>query len=399
MASLATEAKYFKDGQRLRNRAETRYPLLPKLDALLTEAGEDGVLMAATVRRYRPAYGSALDVLSLDCESDQMQCALARSEIRTLLDARRGVPDTLRTAAAKNIATKEEAEKTFVALRELAQTSKHPVPIAAALYVFVVPRIALRPIELLGARVVGKKLIVLNAKRRLRQSLERTISLKRFADSFIEALKWLIILAKAGVSLYSDPERGFELWRNKLASCLARVSKDVCGDDRRLSLYSFRHIAIATWKAAGYSAATIARLVGHLLLSSAGRYYAPAKAGWVKELVLAELPDLMIELEASLTSPAARDSKDSSDTTSSADAKVVTADPEVSKMSSAAQWDAPMPVPRKVEVRTSGGEALFQSYKGDLERRLQSFDEDAAKLKASGGMRAEQDRPKPSEQS
>lgn len=395
MASLATKAKYLRDGHRLLVRAETRYPMLPELDALLAEAGEGDVLMAATIRRYLPAYASALDVLSFEGNSDQEQCALARSEIRTLLDARRGVPDPLRTAAAKNIATKEEAEKTFVALKAHALLSKDPVPVAAALYVFVVPRIAIRPIELVGARIVGKTLIVRNAKRRPRQKPERKISLKRFADSFIEAVKWLVILADAGISLYNDPERDFEMWRNKLASCLARASKHVCGDDRRLSLYSFRHIGIATWKAAGFSAETIAALAGHLLLSSAGRYYAPSKAGWVNEAVLAELPELLDDLEVAPVSLESRGVKDRSDSTYTPNEQVLTADPPALPKKSAGQWDVPMPVPRKPVARSSGGEALFQSYKADLERKLRSADENAAKLKGDGGMSSLENRFKP----
>lgn len=400
MASKATEAKYLRDGQRLLARSAALYPDMPELEALLTEAQEGDVLMAATIRRYRPPYAAAVDLIATAGMADPQQCDFAYQEICTHLSARKGIPDPLRTGAAKNLATKQEAEKTFLASKALALATKDPVPVAVALYVFVAPRIGIRPIELIGARLVGKKLIVRNAKRKPRQRLERSISLKRFAESFIEAVRWLIILANVGVTLYQEPERGydleraFELWRNKLASCLARISKEVCGDDRRLSLYSFRHIAIATWKAAGYSAETIAALAGHLLLSSAGRYYAPAKAGWVTELVLAEAPvqPQPVKDEPQADHPEMSESLEQAEELDGSaerdslvqEAMAAAAEPSKGAAAEAGSWDTPMPekpaVPSQPYLK---GEDLFRRYSQQMEASIQASEQLISKARAT----------------
>jgi hypothetical protein len=48
----------------------------------------------------------------------------------------------------------------------------------------------------------------------------------------------------------------------------------------RISLYSLRHAAIATWKKAKLSRIEIAAMAGHISIKTASRHYAPSKHGW-----------------------------------------------------------------------------------------------------------------------
>jgi hypothetical protein len=73
----------------------------------------------------------------------------------------------------------------------------------------------------------------------------------------------------------------------KVHAILAERLARICRRLRlvRISLYSLRHAAIATWKRAKLSRIEIAALAGHISIMTASRYYAPSKHGWDPETV------------------------------------------------------------------------------------------------------------------
>lgn len=287
-----------REAARLMRRSSRLFPHLDPIAALLEEARNGNTITGSTIRRYRPSYRFALTSL------DPINSDTLYIELNEQLGQRRGTPDPQQGASSKvTHVTKEDARRTFNHLKSIVLKSKSRSAMAAALYVLVVSRVGVRPIELPEAEVVGQELRVRNAKWRRGLPLYRSISLTRFPDTLVEATKWLCILAQQGVGSGSEETREvrFELWRNRVAESLARASETVL-DDTRLSLYSFRHLGIATWKSAGFSEAEIAAMAGHLNLKSAGKHYAPASSGWAQEAVLAgpgaQVP-IPIEAEAS----------------------------------------------------------------------------------------------------
>nr|MBF0683784.1 hypothetical protein [Pseudomonas sp.] len=270
-----------REGERILRRARRLYPKLDDVKALIKEAGTPPKVLATSLRRYRPCYRWALLAAgSTDIDADF-------SRLNKRLERRRAGPGYVRTRKEKvKDVTRAEAAATFSHLKRLVLEQEGHSAMAAGLYVLVAPRIGMRPIELIDAEVKGAVLWIRTAKARRDTPPYRTLSLKRFSETFIEALRWLCILARAGTrdGSGSTAEERFEAWRNRVAEALARASAAATG--KRLALYSFRHTAIATWKASGFSAAEIAEMAGHLRLESAG-HYASAKHGWTEDLGLA----------------------------------------------------------------------------------------------------------------
>lgn len=286
MGRMKSQWQIEREAKRLLRRS-SRLVLDPDpVTALIKEAGHTrrDKLLPSTIRRLRPSYRVAL--VMLDPESGTRY-----DELHKKLEKRRGKPRKKRGASLKvTEVDKEVAKATFTHLKAIVLRTRSPSAFAAALYVLVVSRIAIRPIELLDAEVVGDELRVRNAKWRPGLPVYRRISLKRFSSTFIEAAKWLCVLARDGVGFGPEEtkELRFHLWRNRVAESLARASETVTAPNEvRLSLYSFRHLGIASWKAAGFSESEIALLAGHLNLGTAAKHYAPARAGWADETALA----------------------------------------------------------------------------------------------------------------
>ncbi|CAN7452061.1 hypothetical protein [Devosia sp. LjRoot3] len=268
-----SEGQYQREGERLLRRAIKLFPHLPHVEALIEEAGWSPIIEHSTLRRYKPSYYRALVIagsVSIGSDFERLCVGLA---------GRAGKPQPPQTASNKvTDASRAEAEATFQHLKRLVMKRKGRSAMAAGLYVLVAPRIGIRPIELLDASVSEQILRIRTAKRRDGKSY-RELRLNRFAPTFIEALKWLCVLAQEGTkgSPGSDAEERFQSWRNRVAEALARASYTATG--RRLSLYSFRHVALASWKSHGFSAHEIATMAGHLQLKSAG-HYAAGRHGW-----------------------------------------------------------------------------------------------------------------------
>ncbi len=359
-----------REGERFIRRAKRLFPDfdVDPVSALFKEAEQGDVLLPSTIRRYRPSYRIALEML------DPTNADRHYGRLSELLDERRGKPEPVRGATGKvTHVEKSDAMATFERLKLITLELRSRSAFAAALYVLVVPRVSIRPIELLEAEVVGKELRVQNAKWRPGLPTYRVVSLKRFPDTFIEAARWLCVLARLGVDegVEETEELRFEHWRNRVAESLARASTHEL--DQRLSLYAFRHLGIATWKAAGFSEAEIAALAGHLNLSSARKYYAPASSGWKNETILAELgPSTAIAHKASdhATQPFA--------VTDGIEPNEVPASSSVPKDINVD--DFPMPV---AQESTKPGSGAFDTYRTKLESQADDALRIAERLKST----------------
>jgi hypothetical protein len=108
----------------------------------------------------------------------------------------------------------------------------------------------------------------------------RCIDLSAISDEFVAAVGALVALVRAQVG-----EVGYKKWQNALRETLAPACADV--KVRRMSMYLFRHVAIATWKAAGVSEGDVAKLCGHVGSRTARNHYASARHGWSADKGLA----------------------------------------------------------------------------------------------------------------
>ncbi|SMQ85551.1 hypothetical protein SAMN06295905_2831 [Devosia lucknowensis] len=261
----------------LKRAEELRKPGENMVEALIREAGSPAPIIGSSLRNYRHSYKRALKIVgSSNIDAD---FALLNEQLETRRALRREIGK--RTSAKKHKdVTQKEAKATFIFLKASALKHESRTAMAAALFTCVMPHVALRPIELLTADVFGDEIRVMNAKAKPGQLRYRRISLKRFAPTFIEAVRWLCILTQSAVP--DDPDldaqKMIDAWYSRLAECLAYASEKAGG--RRLAPYSFRHCGIATWKNSGFSQAEIAALAGHLNLDTANKHYAGASKGW-----------------------------------------------------------------------------------------------------------------------
>ncbi len=265
------------EGDQHLRRAARAFPDATPLQALVRSVGTGGVIKGSTVRVYRRQLGAAVDTLIEQGEVEPASREEVVHELFELLEERRGIPDQPRTSSRKvKDVTVEEARKVFAYLAKLAQGEDDIQDVCmVALYIYLVPRVGCRPIEWMDAVVVGEILDVRNAKfDGDRAAYERRqIPLHAFSPLVIRAIAAFANLAP--ISAKRAP--AFRHWRNRLADRLAQACK-AC-EVRRLSLYSFRHVAIATWKAAGLDPWTIAALAGHAARKSQGAY-AGKNSGW-----------------------------------------------------------------------------------------------------------------------
>lgn len=232
---------------------------------------DKSTLARGTVCVYRQHVSAAITT----CVSAGADPSLADEAKETLLKAltgRIGEPSPERGATLKiEVPEKFELADTFDLLRDRFCSMGEILDLVLCLYLLVVPRIGLRPIEVTWARREGNELVVATAKRSGRP--ERRVPLHGWPDDYLFALDIFLSLVPRELDA-----QGFKLWRNALASRLARASKH-SRKRRRLALYCCRHIAIASWRDIGMSPEEIQRLVGHVRVSSQSGY-ARGKAGY-----------------------------------------------------------------------------------------------------------------------
>lgn len=287
--SSRTRAAYYKGGRRHLRRALAAYPDRPPVEALVAMAEDDLIAMQAarergpadasrlrpgTVRVYRAEMSLIVAVLVRASGQTADTADRVMKRIDAALNGRRGRPGCARTASLKvKDATQDEARAVFEELRRHVLAHRHTAALAAALYVVVGPKIGMRPIELCGAKVEGTRIEVPCAKRARGEPDWRGLDLCAYPASLIEATRALVALAPS-----SPDVAAAHGWHKGMAESLARACKRI--GQRRLAPSSFRHVAIATWEAAGYTASEIARMAGHVDVATARRHYARSRHGW-----------------------------------------------------------------------------------------------------------------------
>ncbi|WP_188913796.1 hypothetical protein [Salinarimonas ramus] len=229
------------------------------------------------MRLYRHEFRTVAEIVAWGCHFSTERTSQYLSEIDDALRARSTRNLQERTSAKKVIdPTKEEVVALFNDLKSWALGRNSIDAASAALYTLIVPRIGCRVIELQSGRIEGGILVLENAK--LKDGSCRHIDLRSFDLLFIEALKLLLL------EMPNSPKK-FKRWHDRIAKQMSRACARI--GIRNLCPYSFRHIAIATWKSAGFSGDEIASLVGHLQSRSAAVHYASADVGWTDEYSMA----------------------------------------------------------------------------------------------------------------
>lgn len=271
--SIEFSEKSLKRGRVLLDRAQRSHADLSQVEALCAQAeSHDAVLMRNTIGNYRHMYAAALALVAGQGATSQTEIQAARDRIERTLNARRGRPPTPRTSAKKVKNAKEWMVKSvFTQLKHSAMRLRRLRPAMTALYCLVQPRLGVRPIELHTAHFAGDLLMVRNAKRK--DNSFRQLDVSSWAPSHRMALAVLIEMAREEIR-----EVGYDAWLSRLAESLARACHVVPGIPR-LCPSGFRHIALSTWHASGYTVAEIAELAGHLLPASS-RHYIHKSAAW-----------------------------------------------------------------------------------------------------------------------
>ena len=192
-----------------------------------------------------------------------------------------------RTSALKVVdATEQEVMALFYELKRHALKHKNPNSILAVLFVLVAGHSGFRPIELRGASFDGTWLSLPNAKKCPGQEPQRRLNLSELHQDVKIGIDLLLSMIDHDLS-----KREFAKWQKCLAAQLQRACERI--DIRTLSLYSFRHVSIASWSAAGLGPEEIARLCGHSSIRTAHAHYARAQVGHKRKAVArAELDEM-----------------------------------------------------------------------------------------------------------
>ncbi|QDZ11599.1 site-specific integrase [Devosia ginsengisoli] len=205
----------------------------------------------------------------------------AWEKVGAALTARKAtIPKEKRRTSAKKVvdATDAEARALFYELKRHGLKYENPNSILAALFVLVAGHSGFRPIELRGATFDGAWLTLPNAKKRPGQTPTRKLNLSEMHEDVRAGVDLLLRMIDHDLS-----KREFAKWQKCLAGQLERACERIGA--RVLSLYSFRHVAIASWAAAGLSPPEIALLCGHLSVHTAHTHYARAGVGHKRKAV------------------------------------------------------------------------------------------------------------------
>lgn len=297
-AAPETIAEHCRIGRRWISRAQGAYPGLLPEDALALVQARSGVLDASSVGRYRAdlKYG-LLENMTLAGRQDEFPAAWTK--VNDALTKRRAViaKEDWRTSALKIMdATEAEARALFDELKRHALRHGNPNAILAALFTLIAGHCGFRPIELRGARLVGRTLILPNAKKRPGHEPTRSMNLAGLHGDVLAGIELMLRLIDHELS-----KAEFAQWQKVLAQQIRRACIRL--GIRKLSLYSFRHVAIASWAAAGLPAEEIARLCGHLSIRTAHQHYARAQVGHKRKAVARAVPSAPLEAAVPLDRP------------------------------------------------------------------------------------------------
>lgn len=278
-----TDDDYQDGGQKLLDRALLLYPDAGgPIEAFIRLCDNpDWVLRSSTTRTYKARMIKRIEVEVAAGQYEPDYAIAGAAKIYELLDQRRGYPEA-RTSRLKCMeVTREEVELIADDLQKRMAKKADMVNMALFLFVQLAPRLGLRPCECERARLVGRILIILNAKfsNARTPGVDRRICLERTPEPFVLDVERLIGIVKALVDKHGS-------WK-KVHAILAERLARICRRLRlvRISLYSLRHVAIATWKRKKLSRVEIAAMAGHISVKTASRHYAPSRHGWDPQTV------------------------------------------------------------------------------------------------------------------
>lgn len=271
-AEPETRAIHLAVGRRWLKKALAQYPDMAPEMALAAQQRELGPIKRTSARRYRADLRHTL----LDHMTTKGQVAdfpKAWEIVDAALSSRIAPIKEKRTSGKKVLdATRQEAEALFIELKRHGLKYKNPNSILAALFTLVAGHLGFRPVELRGARLQGKVLTLPNAKRRPGHDRARAIDIAALDQDVVKGTRLMLRLIDHDLG-----KAEFAAWEKTIAEQLRRACNRI--KIRELSPYSFRHIAIASWSAAGLPPEEIARLCGHLSIRTAHIHYARASVG------------------------------------------------------------------------------------------------------------------------
>lgn len=280
----ATDIAYATGGQLLLDRAMRLHPTAnDPVDAFIRLCDDPKwVLRSSTTRTYKAQIIKRIEVEVEDGRCEPERALEGINWISELLVQRRGRP-TPRTSRLKCMETTREEVQLISAdlLRRITGNDADIVDRTLRLLVELAPRFGLRPCEWQRARLVGRMLVIQNAKHSNHRApgVHRQISLERAPHQLQQGVAGLMIAVKTLIQIHGS----WETARDILAERLARLCKRL--GLVRISLYSLRHAAIASWKRAKLGRVEIAAMAGHISIKTASHHYARSKHGWDPKIV------------------------------------------------------------------------------------------------------------------
>jgi hypothetical protein len=276
---LQTDYDYAKGGQQLLDRAIRLYPNASDvIDAFIHLCADpEWVLRSSTTRSYKARMIKVIDIEVTAGRCDPNHAIEGIEKITELLGRRRGNPEP-RTSRLKCMDVMPEEIQLISDDLQSRLAAEIPDMFDEVLLglVELEPSYGLRPCEWARTRIVEQTLIVLNAKYSDYRApgLDRRISFERLPKRLVLGAATLIGMIKTLIKRHGSWEKVNAILAERLARICDRLRLV------RISLYSLRHAAIATWKKAKLSRIEIAALAGHISIKTASRHYAPSKHGW-----------------------------------------------------------------------------------------------------------------------
>jgi hypothetical protein len=299
--SNPTKRAYLKGGCVLLKRAEKKMGCsVDLIDAFIgLFEGPNLVYRPATTRLYQQQIKALIARNLYDGELTRERATAGFAKIKALLIARRG-PCPKRTSRRKlKEASYEEFRKI---LADFVRRARLPGGLDRTDTVLVMmvktgPYLGLRPCEWLNANVVGHTLEISNAKRGNGGSISdvRSIQLTSLPPNVVKLVSGLIDELRL---LFAESNKSWRRILGRLGERLARVCARI--GIRRWSLYTTRHVAIASWKKAGLSNGEIAALAGHRSTRTARQHYAGRRHGWKADFACARLDPALVAVTAAL---------------------------------------------------------------------------------------------------
>jgi integrase len=275
-----TNRDYEKKGRQLLRRARNQWPDAEDAVAAFAQlcADSEWVLRSSTTRLYKAAMIKCIEIEVAEGRCDPRRAIEGIERITELLKERRGRP-AARTSRLKFMGPTEDQLNLVVDDLKRRLSAEKTLDLIDAMllgYVLLAPSFGLRPCECQNARIMEADLVVSNAKFADYRAPgpDRHIPLELVHKDLIRATAVLISRLKTLIEELGSWERLHDILAERLARICHRLGLP------RISLYSLRHIAIATWKRAGFDRFEIAALAGHISIETAWRHYAPAKFGW-----------------------------------------------------------------------------------------------------------------------